>query len=264
MERPRFINIFLMILCSLSLCGCVSILADRKVAVSSEKKTGATAGLVKPRLAAAEDTSTAKTSGNPDKGKLEEKKAAPGGDPLGEKVASAVRNPGPLGKRDEAKDLPAEKKSNALIKPVRQVSDETLPDKRVVVESEPSPKPDRGKQAPVRSDDKNKESDDVAFKKHDHAKYISTIRGKAIDQLNREKAVTLARVCRDTTTEEWSLVIYRKRDKTYSFVSYVWDEIDGKWEEALPSGPRPISGWKHHLDFSSAGKECQVLKGTLP
>lgn len=102
--------------------------------------------------------------------------------------------------------------------------------------------------------------DDLAFKRHDHVKYMQKVKNKAIDQVNKEKDVTYARLCRDSTTDEWSLWIYRSEEKTYRFVTYIWDEVDEKWEESFKSDKRPISGLQHHLNFSTDGKDCKDLK----
>jgi len=102
--------------------------------------------------------------------------------------------------------------------------------------------------------------DDLAFKRHDHVKYMQKVKNKAIDQVNKEKEVTYARLCRDTTTDEWSLWIYRSEEKSYHFVTYTWDEVDEKWAESFKSDKRPISGWQHHLKFSTDGKDCKDLK----
>lgn len=102
--------------------------------------------------------------------------------------------------------------------------------------------------------------DDIPFKKHDHVKYMQKIKNKAIDQVNKETDVTYARLCRDTTTDEWSLWIYRSEEKAYRFVTYTWDEVDEKWAESFKSDKKPISGWQHHLKFSTDGKDCKDLK----
>ncbi|MGB6067866.1 MAG: hypothetical protein WBG50_23925 [Desulfomonilaceae bacterium] len=99
------------------------------------------------------------------------------------------------------------------------------------------------------------------FKRHDHAKYIEKIRNKAKDKVNKEKTCTYATLCRDSTTDEWSLWMYRSEGKAYRFVAYTWDEVDEKWEQSLTSDKRPLSGLKHHLEFTAAGKDCQILKG---
>jgi len=101
---------------------------------------------------------------------------------------------------------------------------------------------------------------DTPFKRHDHAKYMEKIKNKAIDWLNKEKDVSYARLCKDSTTDEWSLWIYRTEGKAYRFVTYVWDEVDEKWKESFKSDKLPISGWQHHLRFSTGGKDCRVLK----
>jgi hypothetical protein len=101
---------------------------------------------------------------------------------------------------------------------------------------------------------------DPPFKRHNHAKYVEKIKNKAIDKVNTEKDVAYARLCRDSTTDEWSLWIYRSEAKVYRFVSYVWDEVDEKWEESFISEKRPLSGWQNHLKSLAAGKDCMVLK----
>ncbi|HMK33972.1 MAG TPA: hypothetical protein VK463_02820 [Desulfomonilaceae bacterium] len=105
---------------------------------------------------------------------------------------------------------------------------------------------------------------DTSFKKHDHSKYTEKIRNKAIDRVNQEPTCKYARICRDSTTDEWGLTLYYVQDKVYVMVSYAWDDIDQKFEKSFTSDKRPVSGWKHHLDFSAAGKECRVLKGARP
>jgi len=167
--------------------------------------------------------------------------------------------------------------------PIKQASDESSPSKREIQQhsgdrtsapSKPTSASASGSTASRsgKSDDSDgskvgsgdKGADEPLFQKHDHAKHVELIRAKAIDKVNKEKEVTLARLCRDSTTEEWTLTLYQKRQQHYSFASYVWDEIDGKWERSLVSDKRPLSGLRQHLDFSSSGKDCRVLKGSLP
>lgn len=253
-----------MVLSSIWLCGCAYLTGGRKDTGASDKKVTAVKGLIKPRIGDAQDSQTPKTAENPSTSKADQKRGASGRDQSDEKAPSLAKTVAALDNRDPDKPASPGKKSDAVAKPLRQASDDALPAKRETVQSEANPKSNAGKEAPKPSDDTTKGGDDTPFKKHDHSKYIAVIRGKAIDQVNKEKDVALARVCRDTTTEEWSLTLYRKRLQNYSFVSYVWDEIDGKWEEAFVSDQRPLSGWKHHLDFSSSGKECIALKGSPP
>jgi hypothetical protein len=242
----------------------VSFLGGRKDTGASDKKVTAAKGLIKPRMGDAQALQTPKIAENAGQSKSDEKKAASVRDQPDEKPPALAKSVAALDNRDVDKPASPGKKSDAVAKPLRQASDDALPAKRESVHAEASPKPDPGKQTPKPSGDTTKEGDDTPFKKHDHSKYIAVIRGKAIDHVNKEKDVALARVCRDTTTEEWSLTLYRKKQQTYSFVSYVWDEIDGKWEQVFVSDQRPLSGWKHHLDFSSSGKECIPLKGSPP
>ena len=98
------------------------------------------------------------------------------------------------------------------------------------------------------------------FEKPDHRKYSNEIKNKAIDLVNKNADASLARLCRDSITDEWSLTIYRKRGKVFTFVIYSWDPIDEQWHESLESGKRPLAMWKSHIEYSRAGRDCDVLK----
>ncbi|MDQ1238679.1 MAG: hypothetical protein QG577_864 [Thermodesulfobacteriota bacterium] len=111
-------------------------------------------------------------------------------------------------------------------------------------------------QAMAAADDKTD-----SLRKHDHSKYVTTIRHKAIDMVNKETDCDVARLCRDSLTDEWSLALYFKAAASYFCVIYTWDEIEGRWEKSFTSEKRPLSGMKKHLAFSSAGKSCRALKG---
>ncbi|MGC8603440.1 MAG: hypothetical protein ACP5VS_07120, partial [Desulfomonilaceae bacterium] len=99
------------------------------------------------------------------------------------------------------------------------------------------------------------------FKKHDHLKYINRLKELAIDMLNKEANSFYAILCCDTTTDEWSLTIYNRRDNSFRYKSLVWDPIDDKWELTYESGPTPLAGWKKHASFVSSDKQCETLKG---
>lgn len=101
-----------------------------------------------------------------------------------------------------------------------------------------------------------------SFKKHDHSKYLTTIKNSAIDVVNKESESVFARMCRHNTSEEWSLYLYFIQGKNYQFRIYVWDPIENLWTETFESEKRPIAGYKKHLSFSSAGKKCISLKGS--
>ena len=101
-----------------------------------------------------------------------------------------------------------------------------------------------------------------SFKKHDHSKYLTTIKNSAIDVVNKEPDSVYARMCRHNTSEEWSLYLYFTQGKNYHFRIYVWDPIENMWTETFESEKRPVTGYKKHLSFSSAGKKCISLKGS--
>jgi hypothetical protein len=101
---------------------------------------------------------------------------------------------------------------------------------------------------------------DEPVKRHDHAKYSEHIKNKAIDLVNRDKNSNHAVLCKDTITDQWTLVVYYPKENAYTFVSYLWDEIDEKWQQSFVSDKRPLSGWQTHLKFYSAAKDCKILK----
>ena len=69
---------------------------------------------------------------------------------------------------------------------------------------------------------------DGPFKKHDHSKYTKRIRNAAIDTLNKHRSATYAALCRNSTTDLWTLTIYFKTARMFEFTSFFWDEIDGE------------------------------------
>jgi L-rhamnose mutarotase len=99
------------------------------------------------------------------------------------------------------------------------------------------------------------------FKKHDHAQYVKTIKNKAIDELNKHPNSTQAIFCTDRVTERRSLTIYFKRQKSYSFTYYEWDDVDQEMKQIFSAEKVPISRWKEHLQYADQDKECSTLKG---
>ncbi len=100
--------------------------------------------------------------------------------------------------------------------------------------------------------------------KHDHAAYSAKIKNEAIRLVNRTDVCSIARLCRDKITEDWTVSLYVKRPKTFRFVTYAWDPVDQKWEKVFESQPEPLKRLKRHLQFISAGKDCSYLKGRGP
>ena len=127
-------------------------------------------------------------------------------------------------------------------------------------ESKQSSETDKTKTADpaVESDETDKKS--RAFKQHDHVAYVERLKSKADELIKKEQRCTLARLCRHTITDEWTLQLYVRQPKSFSFSLYSWDEIDEKWKQSYESETNPGSQWEHHLRFSSAHKECSDLK----
>jgi hypothetical protein len=104
---------------------------------------------------------------------------------------------------------------------------------------------------------------EARFRKPDHKKYSQRIRNEAINTLNKKGPCALARLCRDDMTEEWNLTLYKKHGKSFDYVVYAWDPVDGKFELSFESAPRPLKGWKRHHKFVVISKHCSILKGGL-
>ena len=123
------------------------------------------------------------------------------------------------------------------------------------------------KLAKRKQEDSNPEKDIAeslgAYEKFDHVGYRSKIRRKAINIVKKHKNCSLARLCKDFYTDQWSLRIYKKGPKKYSFISYAWDPVAEDWDKAFKSPARPISTWKRNLKMSAAGKDCELIKGRL-
>jgi len=254
----------IVVVCTIWLSGCISILPTRKDPRAAAKNVAAETGLIKPRLADSLDPQAAKHAESRDKSKPEVKQTRNSPDRSDDMPLASAKTVAALESRDAATGDQSGRKADASAKPPRQDSDDALPAKRESVKPAVNPKSADAKQGTGPSGDETKKSEEPAFKKHDHSKYMAIIRDKARDLINKEKDVALARVCRNTITDEWTLTLFRKKQKTYSFVDYAWDEIDDKFEEAFASDQRPISGFKQHLEFSAGDKDCTVLKGSLP
>lgn len=238
--------------------GCLPALLSRKAA-AQEAKGAKKSELIKPTVA---DDSQSRDA---------EDKSNPGSDGAGEPSDPVSRvsttdskekeftDSDPSAELSKLKKIAADdKKRSDGAKPAANPDKKDADDSASERASRKEPQKPHGTETKSETD---KGVPDFSFRKHDHSKYVTLIRNKAIDRVNKEKNSDLARLCRDRTTDQWSLTIYRRADKSYSFIYLVWDEIDEKWEESYSADRRPISGWKQHLDFSASGKECKVLKG---
>lgn len=237
---------------------CVPLLSTRKETGSEGKPANPGSTLVKPKLApdsGGTETSPSEKLQEPD---ASEKPRKP------EKLDSFEGKTSMLpGKSDElhARQETAKTKEDPSKEPLSETSDRMSGEKMKDRDTD-SITGKKSPAAPANPLATELAKSDTMFKKHDHSKYTQNIKNKAIDEVNRESACKYARLCRDTITHDWGLTLYYLQEKTYVMVTYVWDEIDEKWKKSFSSDKRPMSGWKHHLDFSSGGKACKVLKGT--
>lgn len=257
--RSTVAGVVAIVLYGVCLTGCVPAFFSKKPNPIPEPKTDQKAELIKPLIAAsvAEDA-TDKTSA-PEPGANKPGNAERTSETLHSSSKDA-RESSELS--DALSDRPVQKKQT----PGEDSKDRPL---RVITKSEkvdaPNPPTEKidlvGKEKSSDPGSEELEATSSAFKKHDHSKYVTDIRNKAIDQLNKEKDADLVRLCRNATTDQWSLTMYHRAERTYSFTDYAWDEVNLKWEKVLSSVKKPRSSWKQHLDFSAAGKECKILKG---
>lgn len=234
-------------LCFLWFAGCVPAIWNRQSTTAKTDKHGPTAELIKPRVATEADE-----------------------DPV-EKDPRWKKRGGDAGTDDEMKRtpaLPADKHAGTA--PVDD--DKKVESLHVNAPGEASTangkSPDEGSSTVKSVEERLKSAagpgedlnDEGSYKKHDHARYVRLIEDKAREKLKDHRDSSLARMCKDSATDQWTLNIYRKDAKTYSFISYSWDEVDEKWEEIFVSRKQPLARWKSHLDFTAARRKCRMLK----
>jgi hypothetical protein len=244
-----------LLVCSMGLAGCASFFKSGK-----EKPVGARqneTGLIHPTIPD-EKTKESEATRSKDAGEKKEDRQEPGS-----RITVAAAAGG------QSKTVPDKKDSApALSRSESRTTGQNPPDKNFDEVPTKFENQATKKQEPLDASGKTPEEGDTLFKKHDHLKYTRLIHNAAIDIVNKAETSVYARVCKDSTTDDWSLVLYYWHGRTYSFVTYAWDEVDQKWVEAFVSDKRPVSRYQKHLDFSSAGKECKVLKerkvGDLP
>jgi len=212
--------------------------------------------LVKPRVA----DETSATPGEARTGAAPGRSGEAEPDPARDRTAtkSEARAPASAGKDQTGQQIGEPEK----IRAGKTISEERDPEaKRPVAEPDAAKKtaPEgTGPSDPGATGDD--EASGPAFKKHDHVKYLRLITNKAIDRVNEAKDSAHAALCKDSMTEQWSLTIYFRQAKTFSFVVYVWDEVDENWVESLRADKRPLVQWKSRLDYQTSGKDCRLIK----
>ncbi len=238
-------------LCLLWLTGCVPAIFNRKPGSVGGGKPEKASTLIKPRVSAgAEGDSREKDS----RGK----------------------EPGKEGKQDDKPEqratLPSEKQTRSiLVKPERGTASPeakdsagtTPPAAKKTFGGPAFPKTVEERLASGSETGDDLGNDSGSIKKHDHLQYVQLIEEKAREMLKEHRDASLVRICKDSTTDQWTMNVYGKDAKSYSFISYTWDEVDEKWEKSFESRKQPLKRWKSHLDFSAARKTCKVLKGSL-
>lgn len=213
-------------------------------------------GLIKPKLSEGAENgpdSMKQTADSPPRIASEKGVRAPKASPDGDESLA-----GALDSKSEESEIPKKGSHDEAVSPdskkASKLSDDPPVESQGDSVNEKKPKGDK--------EQSDLEPTETTFKKHDHAKYVTMIRNKAIDTLNKEAPCDVARLCRDSFTDTWSLTLYAKSGKFYVYTVYAWDEIDGNWIPSYTSEKRPVATMKKHLDFTSAGKKCQMLKGS--
>jgi hypothetical protein len=255
LRADRWLPLIVLLVCAVGLAGCASFFKfgkDKPV----EARPNET-GLIHPTIPA-EKIKESEATPSKDAGEKKQDGQEPGSRIT---VAAAAGT--------QSKTVPDKKDSPPLLSRAEsQTTGTNPPDKSFDEPPKDSEPPAAKKQETSDASGKTPEESDTLFKKHDHLKYTRLIHNAAIDIVNKAETAVYARLCKDSTTDDWSLTLYYLHGRTYSFVTYAWDEVDQKWVEAFVSDKRPVSRYQKHLDFSSAGKECKVLKerkiGDLP
>jgi hypothetical protein len=250
-------NSLLFILAIIISTGCVPSLFSSKGAEQPKDMKKSESTLIKPRLAQQPNSdekvgteinqTTKNNQSNTDNTRYDEKLVPASSDRTSQKDHPTS---------DKQKDLlDKEKVSKRLVGAEKG---------KVPAESEQI-KGDKPSEAKIKSSEDEdwitSDSRTPTFKKHDHSKYVAHIKNKAIDILNRDRDSFYATLCSDSTTEQRTLTMYYKDEKSFRYKSFVWDEIDDKWEQQFESAKRQLASWKKHLSFVSSGKQCSVLKG---
>jgi hypothetical protein len=258
--RSALILPAVVLFCLIWTSGCVPTIFNRKSTAAAEKAGQPAASLMRPRLAdgkdqAASPSPEAKEFDDPKKRAADEGKSPE--TPRSVPTVSATKrepvSPTEQSKMDKASKTTAEKEAP---KSSPTAVESTKNDKAWATPSgkaEPGTNKDPEGKAPGATE---------PVKKHDHTKYVAMVKDKAREILAEHPGATYVRLCQDSTTDIWTLSIYQKGDKTYSAVSYSWDEVDQKWNQTYESSREPISRWKGHLAYSAARKACTDLKGS--
>ncbi len=235
---------------SIYISGCTPAFLQRQAEPSSENKVNRKSELVKPKMAEVRENEAAEArSGNP--GTSEDRKSSSPRISENPSSQADTRNELAQGKQERPQSLDA-KSNSGLSSEKKEVSD---PARRIVARAETST-------AASDVDNTGEAKANEPFKRHDHTKYLEIIKNKAVDLVNSDQESTYAAICKDMITDQWSLAFYYTQEKTYKYVTYIWDEIDEKWQKSFVSDKRPISGMEKHLKYSSSGKDCKVLKKT--
>ena len=253
----RALITFLIVLaCTLRLTGCVpAFLGGKDSSKKSDKKTER-AELLKPQVTEASESPTAKVAGD-----------QPSPNPAAE--ADSASRPG--GAMEESRPSTREARAGTpgtSTPPDQATGDSRGASGRQEKKEPPPPAPPESseKKGKSESDDSSKDAtktdNEELFKKHDHEKYLASVRNKAIDQVNKDGKCDYARLCRNSLTDEKSLTLYYLDGKTFSFVTYEWDEIDEKWKKDYTSNKWPMSQWEEHLKLAAARQDCSVIKGS--
>jgi len=249
---------FFCLLCSVCVLSCVPAVFQQTAQAPREEEVGKKTELLKPKMAESSDSDSSSQgvgakSRNSNSGQnMSQADQAPP-EIAGSSRAETKGRQAPASEERETEQFKGGESAGNSQSDTSAISG---PARRIAASSEnPTTEGSAGGNA-----DPPTEPKEQPFKRHDHAKYIAVIKNKGIDLVNSQKTCDQAIICKDSMTEQWTLTLYYKKAKTYIFNTYVWDEIDGKWQKSFESGKRPISGWEKHLKYTSSGKDCQTLK----
>ncbi|MBI5571975.1 MAG: hypothetical protein HY914_18680 [Desulfomonile tiedjei] len=250
------ITLLIVFVCTLRLMGCVPAFLGGKASSKKPENKTERAELMKPQLPEASESSDPKVEAD----RKPSSAAAESGSPGSSEGVSEASRPSTrdAGAGNQETSAPSERASR----------DGSEGSDRKGEKQPIRPTPSEASEKPGKSgsNDASKEAEGAGkeelFKKHDHEKYVESLKNKAIDQVNRDGKCDYARLCRNSVTDERSLTLYYMDGKTFSFVTYEWDEIDEKWKKDYTSNKWPMSQWEEHLKLAAARQDCTVIKGS--
>ncbi len=252
---PLRISALIFVLCAIITAGCVSGMLRGKTASQIDPKPTPNPGLLKPTIAEESEKDQVKSS--PVRKEAESKESVSTEDGFRKEQNGTTKSSAKDSSTNARSDGdPSAKGFSPPADSASQVARASNPARRQLGRGS-----DSTTASTSESVDLPKPIDpDEPIKRHDHSKYKELIKNKAVELVKEQADSDHAVMCKDNLTDEWSLVLYYPKERSYIYATYLWDEIDEQWRRAFVSDKLPLSNWQTHLRHESSGKECTTLK----